>query len=92
MSSEKEDGRGGRPEKARMGNISKGKNHGGISKYAGTNKSKSHNDLGMVRFGRDASLATHLPSNTRKQIEGVAFSDRPRLVGLGLSLVDFSIR
>ena len=51
MSSEKEDDRGGRQEKARMGNFLKGKNHGGISKHAGTNKSKSHNDLGMVQSG-----------------------------------------
>ena len=92
VSSEREDGRGGRPEKARMGNFSKGKNHSGISKHAGTNKSKSHNDLGMVRSGRDASLATHLPSNTRKQNEGVASSDRPDVDGMGLPLVDISIR
>nr|POE50187.1 putative ribonuclease h protein [Quercus suber] len=92
VSCEKEDDRGGRPEQARMGNFSKGKNHGGITKHAGTNKSKSHNDLGMLRNGQDASLATHLPFNTKKQNEGVASSDRPSMEGMGLPLVDISIR
>nr|POE78689.1 hypothetical protein CFP56_66566 [Quercus suber] len=88
----KGDGKDGRSEQARMGNISKGKDHGGITKHAGTNKSKSHNDLGMVRLGRDESMATHLPSNTSKQSEGVASSDRSGVDGMGLPLVDISIR
>ena len=36
----KGDGRNGRSEQARVGNFPKGKNHGGLSKHAGTNKIK----------------------------------------------------
>ena len=48
VSNGKGDGRDGRPEQVRIGNFPKGKNHGGISEYASTNKSKPHHDLGLV--------------------------------------------
>lgn len=92
MSSGKGDGRDGRPEQARMGNFSKGKNHGGIFEYASANKSKPHHDLGLVRSGRDASMAAHLPSNSRKQKEGMASTVKPRVDGMGLPLVDIFVR
>lgn len=70
----KGDGRDGWLEQARVGNFPKGKNHSGLPEHAGTNKSKSYHDLGLVRFGREASMATHLPSISRKQKEGMASS------------------
>jgi len=66
VSSGKGDGRAGWLEQSRVGNFSKGKNHGGISEHAGINKSKPYYDLGLVQSGRDASMATYLPSNSRK--------------------------
>ena len=92
MSSGKGDGRDGWLEQARMGNFSKGKNHGGISEHVGTNNSKPYHDLGLVRFGKDASMAAHLPSSSRKQKEGMASTVRPGVDGMGLPLVDIFIR
>ena len=66
VSSGKGDGRAGWPEQSRVGNFPKGKNHGGISEHASINKSKPYYNLGLVQFGRDASMATYLPSNSRK--------------------------
>nr|POF21185.1 uncharacterized protein CFP56_06985 [Quercus suber] len=91
-SREKGDGRAGRSEQARMGNFQKGKNHGGISEHGGPNKSKSNHDLGLVRSGRDASLASHIPINSSKQSAGLASTDRPGMDGMGLPLVDIPIR
>ena len=31
-----------------MGNPSKGKNHGSVSRHVGTNKSKPNDDMGLV--------------------------------------------
>lgn len=92
VSNGKGDGRDGWPEQARMGNSPKGKNHGGISKHVGTNKSKSHHDMGLVRSRRDVGMAAHLPSNSRKQKEGMAPTDGSSVDGMGLPLVDNSIR
>uniref|UniRef100_A0A7N2MLD7 Uncharacterized protein n=1 Tax=Quercus lobata TaxID=97700 RepID=A0A7N2MLD7_QUELO len=92
MSGVKGNGRSRRLDQARMGNFSKRKDHGAVSKYAGSDKSKSHHDLGMVRSGRDESMATHLSFNARKQKDGVASTLRPGVDGLGSPLVDISIR
>ena len=75
-----------------MGNFPKGKNHGGISEHVDTNKSKSHHDLGLVRSGKDESVAAHLPSSSRKQKEGMASTVKPSMDGMGLPLVDIFIR
>ena len=88
----KGDGRVGRSKQARVGNFQKGKNHGGISEHAGTNKSKSNHDLGLVRSGRDAGLAAHLSFDSKKQSEGMVTTDRSGVDGMGLPLVDISIR
>nr|POE54643.1 hypothetical protein CFP56_68815 [Quercus suber] len=88
----KGDGRAGRSEQARMGNFQKGKNHGGISEHGGPNKSKSNHDLGLVRSGRDASLASHIPINSSKQSAGLASTDKAGMDGMGLPLVDIPVR
>lgn len=87
----KGDGRDGRPEQAGVGNFSKGKTYSGLPEHTGTNESKSHHDLGQVQFEREASMAAHLPSNSRKQKEGMASSVGPGVDGMGLPLVDISI-
>ena len=86
------DGRNGRPEQARVGNLQKGKNHGGISKHAGTNKSKPHHDLGLVRVGGDAGMEADFPSKSGEQKGGVAAPVGPSVDGMGVSMVDFSVR
>ena len=88
----KGDGRNGRPEQARVGNFPKGKNHGGLSKHAGTNKIKPHHDLGLVRTGRDAGMEAYFPSKSGEQKEGVVAAVGPSVDGMGVPMVDFSVR
>ena len=88
----KGDGRNGRPEQARVGNFPKGKNYGGLSKHASTNKIKPHHDLGLVRTGRDAGMEAYFPSKSGEQKEGVVASVGPSVDGMGVSMVDFSVR
>lgn len=88
----KGDGKSGRFDQERMGNFSKGKDHGVVSKHAGSDKSKSHHDLGMVRPRLDESVTTHFSSNARKQKDRVASTLRPGVDGVGSPLVDISIK
>ena len=75
-----------------MGNFSKGKNHGGLSKHAGTNKIKPHHDLGLVQSGRDAGMEAYFPSKSGEQKEGVVAAVGPSVDGMGLPMVDFSVK
>ena len=88
----KGDGRNGRSEQARVGNFPKGKNLGGLSKHAGTNKIKPHHDLGLVQTGRDASVEAYFPSKSGEQKEGVVATVVPSVDGMGVPMVDFSVR
>lgn len=92
MSGEKRDDRYGRLEQAKVGNSLKGKNHGFVTEHVGTNKSKSHHDMGLVQSRRAEGVATHFPYNTRKQKEGVASTVRPSMDGMGSPLVDIFVR
>lgn len=49
-----------------MGNPSKREDYDSIFENNGTDKSKSNNDLGVVRFGRNENVEPHTPSNSKK--------------------------
>ena len=88
----KGDGKNGRLEQARVGNFSKAKNHGGLSKHAVTNKIKPYPDLGLVQTGRDAGVEAYFPSKSGEQKEGVVAAVEPSVDGMGVPMVDFSVR
>ena len=82
----------GSKAKTRMGNPSTREDYGFVSGNDGTYKSKSNNDLGVVRFGRNEGMEPLIPSNSRKQKDGLPTSIGPGVVGVGKPLVDIPLR
>ncbi|XP_075655988.1 uncharacterized protein LOC142626093 [Castanea sativa] len=82
----------GSKAKTRVDNPLTREDHGSVFENDGTDKSKPNNDLGVVRFGRNEGVEPHIPSNTKKQKDGLPASIRSGMVGMGKSLVDIPLR
>lgn len=66
-----------------MGNPSEREDYDSVSGNNGTDKSKSNNDLEVVRFGRNEGVEPHIPSNSKKQKDGLPILVESTVVGMG---------
>ena len=81
----------GRQHTKAVGNKFTRENHASFHVPHSTNSSFSHHDLGVVRPGENASLESHLSSNSRKQKAGVSSFNRSGFASMGQPLVEISV-
>lgn len=75
-----------------MGDPSEREDYDSVFGNNGADKSKSNNDLGVVRFGRNEGVEPHIPSNSKKQKDGLPILVESTVVGMGIPLWDIPLR
>ena len=77
--------------RAQMGDFSPRENADLVANDAGTVKSQSDYDLGLVQQGRDGGMEVHTSGDTSQYPRGLTPLDRSGVDGVGSPVVDFSI-